>query len=69
MEIGQWTNRWYFSNRNKILTNFAKKTRKMTEKYDVIVVGAGHAGCEAAAAAANLVITSYSIHYTKLYDD
>jgi tRNA uridine 5-carboxymethylaminomethyl modification enzyme len=24
------------------------------EKYDVIVVGAGHAGCEAAAAAANL---------------
>ncbi len=26
----------------------------ITEKYDVIVVGAGHAGCEAAAAAANL---------------
>ncbi|HNQ66854.1 MAG TPA: tRNA uridine-5-carboxymethylaminomethyl(34) synthesis enzyme MnmG [Bacteroidales bacterium] len=26
----------------------------MTEKYDIIVVGAGHAGCEAAAAAANL---------------
>jgi tRNA uridine 5-carboxymethylaminomethyl modification enzyme len=26
----------------------------MTEQYDVIVVGAGHAGCEAAAAAANL---------------
>ncbi len=26
----------------------------MFEKYDVIVVGAGHAGCEAAAAAANL---------------
>lgn len=26
----------------------------MTESYDVIVVGAGHAGCEAAAAAANL---------------
>ena len=24
------------------------------EKYDVIVVGAGHAGCEAAAAAANM---------------
>lgn len=23
-------------------------------KYDVIVIGAGHAGCEAAAAAANL---------------
>ena len=31
------------------------KTKKMTEQiYDVIVVGAGHAGCEAAAAAANL---------------
>src|ERR1700710_624059 len=26
----------------------------MFEKYDVIVVGAGHAGCEAAAAAANM---------------
>ncbi|WP_319805330.1 tRNA uridine-5-carboxymethylaminomethyl(34) synthesis enzyme MnmG [Hymenobacter latericus] len=26
----------------------------MTQEYDVIVVGAGHAGCEAAAAAANL---------------
>src|SRR5690349_10582173 len=26
----------------------------MLKKYDVIVVGAGHAGCEAAAAAANL---------------
>src|SRR5574343_1719989 len=26
----------------------------MKEKYNVIVVGAGHAGCEAAAAAANL---------------
>ena len=26
----------------------------MFEKYDIIVVGAGHAGCEAAAAAANL---------------
>ena len=24
------------------------------EEYDIIVVGAGHAGCEAAAAAANL---------------
>ncbi|MGI4761777.1 MAG: FAD-dependent oxidoreductase, partial [Janthinobacterium lividum] len=24
------------------------------EEYDLIVVGAGHAGCEAAAAAANL---------------
>ncbi len=28
--------------------------RKMFPEYDVIVVGAGHAGCEAAAAAANL---------------
>src|SRR5476651_131770 len=27
---------------------------KMFKKYDVIVVGAGHAGCEAAAAAANM---------------
>ena len=26
----------------------------MVEEYDVIVVGAGHAGCEAACAAANL---------------
>src|SRR6187397_3505186 len=26
----------------------------MTSSYDIIVVGAGHAGCEAAAAAANL---------------
>ena len=26
----------------------------MTEEYDIIVVGAGHAGCEAAAAAANM---------------
>jgi len=26
----------------------------MIESYDVIVVGAGHAGCEAAAAAANM---------------
>ena len=26
----------------------------MFSKYDIIVVGAGHAGCEAAAAAANL---------------
>ncbi|MGB4398530.1 MAG: FAD-dependent oxidoreductase, partial [Daejeonella sp.] len=26
----------------------------MFDKYDIIVVGAGHAGCEASAAAANL---------------
>ena len=26
----------------------------MEFKYDIIVIGAGHAGCEAAAAAANL---------------
>src|SRR3954463_4985904 len=26
----------------------------MNQKYDIIVVGAGHAGCEAAAAAANM---------------
>ena len=26
----------------------------MQDHYDVIVVGAGHAGCEAAAAAANM---------------
>ena len=26
----------------------------MNEKYDIIVVGAGHAGCEAACAAANM---------------
>lgn len=30
------------------------KYNKMFSKYDLIVVGAGHAGCEAAAAAANL---------------
>lgn len=30
------------------------KPIKMFKEYDVIVVGAGHAGCEAAAAAANL---------------
>jgi tRNA uridine 5-carboxymethylaminomethyl modification enzyme len=31
-----------------------QKTELMFKEYDVIVVGAGHAGCEAAAAAANL---------------
>jgi len=33
---------------------FADFLEKMFPKYDVIVVGAGHAGCEAAVAAANL---------------
>src|SRR5690554_3754170 len=31
-----------------------ERLRTMFEKYNIIVVGAGHAGCEAAAAAANL---------------
>lgn len=31
-----------------------EQTQKAMNKYDVIVVGAGHAGCEAAAAAANM---------------
>lgn len=31
-----------------------ERLKKMFDKYDIIVVGAGHAGCEAAAAAANL---------------
>ncbi len=36
-------------------TNVPRGTKKkMFKEYDVIVVGAGHAGCEAAAAAANL---------------
>lgn len=30
------------------------KTKKMKFEYDIIVVGGGHAGCEAAAAAANM---------------
>jgi tRNA uridine 5-carboxymethylaminomethyl modification enzyme len=37
------------------------------EEYDVIVVGAGHAGCEAAAAAANLgsktLLVTMSLQY------
>ena len=37
------------------ITSFLfKVTMNMTFNYDVIVVGGGHAGCEAAAAAANL---------------
>src|SRR5690606_2182505 len=31
-----------------------KKNKKMFKKYNVIVVGGGHAGCEAAIAASNL---------------
>src|SRR5271166_5578514 len=40
----------------KHLTLEIKKSKKekMFAEYDVIVVGAGHAGCEAAAAAANM---------------
>lgn len=40
----------------QLFRNFAqfKYTERMEFKYDVIVIGAGHAGCEAAAAAANL---------------
>ena len=40
---------------NKFINMFhVKPTSMFDSKYDVIVVGAGHAGCEAAAAAANL---------------
>jgi len=40
------------TNNNRSAT--IKNALTMTFKYDVIVIGAGHAGCEAAAAAANL---------------
>ncbi len=43
--------------KRRSMTIFAEETKiitTMTFNYDVIVVGAGHAGCEAAAAAANL---------------
>ncbi len=36
------------------LLSFRFKQNKLQSSYDVIVVGAGHAGCEAAAAAANM---------------
>ena len=35
-------------------------------EYDVIVVGAGHAGCEAAAAAANMGSKVLPVSYTHL---
>jgi len=41
-------------NQNVPRGTFFNGNKKMVNKYDVIVVGAGHAGCEAAAAAANL---------------
>lgn len=37
-----------------IFVSVSRETRYMFKKYDIIVVGAGHAGCEAAAGAANL---------------
>lgn len=39
-----------------------KEIERMEFKYDVIVIGAGHAGCEAAAAAANLGSKNLSYH-------
>jgi NADPH-dependent 2,4-dienoyl-CoA reductase/sulfur reductase-like enzyme len=40
----------------------SKLKNEMFKEYDVIVVGAGHAGCEAAAAAANLGFVSFTDH-------
>ena len=34
--------------------HFIKAKLKMTDQYDIIIAGAGHAGCEAACAAANM---------------
>jgi len=43
------------TNKKSILfLTFAEKTKTMDFKYDVIVIGGGHAGCEAACAAANM---------------
>ena len=39
---------------HKKLKCVSRETRQMLDKYDVIVVGAGHAGCEAANAAAKM---------------
>jgi len=38
----------------QVLTSFSVPLQIMFPEYDIIVVGAGHAGCEAAASAANL---------------
>ena len=40
--------------KTNILSIFSLSLSTMFKEYDVIVVGAGHAGCEAAAAAANM---------------
>ena len=39
---------------HSILCNFVGDIATMEMKYDIVVVGGGHAGCEAATAAANL---------------
>ena len=41
-------------NFNTVSRGTFRNLQAMFEEYDVIVVGAGHAGCEAAAAAANM---------------
>ena len=38
----------------------------MHEQYDVIIVGGGHAGCEAAAAAARMGVSVAPVSYTHL---
>ena len=48
----------FFIIKTELFRNFApfekEVLKRMDFKYDVIVIGAGHAGCEAAAASANL---------------
>ena len=47
----------------------SEKNNVLREKYDVIVIGAGHAGCEAALAAARLgqeTIMFTAVSYTHL---